>query len=372
MNIYAMLEPDKSLLLKGETVVTSMRELYTSILDPDLRLLEIRPDFFDKFFTAKSLEAFIKEVKRINKMVVINCVAGVPTVKDRVLDLASVTDIDELTYLIQSKPKEMMDTIHMLVDSYTSTSNDAAASGNKLSALHLQVTELQDEITQLKNELSITREERDTNYNKLKVIVDRLSKQHGVNIDTDIFSDIDLFKYDKVLYIKEITRVHYVDTFIYYLREILKTLYNSPVRLVVIEPFNTNNRAQLYPDCKPVTDLTYDDVMHSDIFMAGYEKELMHNILYNAINVNYLIVLDRSGYSKPYLTGDKVEVLYTASDWHDSASMGLPNERTISYEGTPLVIPHVPDFRKLSLERAVQIYSSMPIMHSVIELMERR
>ena len=57
--------------------------------------------------------------------------------------------------------------------------------------------------------------------------------------------------YDKVIYIKEITRVQYIDTLVYYLKEILRVLYSMPTRLVVIESYYGSGCPRLYPKLTP-------------------------------------------------------------------------------------------------------------------------
>lgn len=215
-------------------------------------------------------------------------------------------------------------------------------------------------------------EEKNELEAKLHQLISRINYSYGKQVDEDKMLQIEGCRYDKVLYIKEITRVHYTDTFIYYLQEILKTLYGVPARVLVIEAYYAYDRLKLYPSLKPHWNLTYRDVYESDIYMAGFQPKLARDIMQNSSAYNYLIILDRGGAGYQHILNEKIETLYTVSDPKDFPKDVDPS-RIITYRGdTHLIIDYIPDFDKLPSERKISEYSSMPAMQAVIELMERR
>jgi hypothetical protein len=165
--------------------------------------------------------------------------------------------------------------------------------------------------------------------------------------------------------------VHYVDTLIYYVLEILKTLYGVPTRFVVIESAFAYERASLYPTCVRHTELTFRDVVDSNIYMAGFHPNLMESILKNPSNAEYLIVLDRSGFDRPYLRGENVEGLVTVSDMNDLGEGLVNRNRIISYSNTTLHVPFIKEFNNLSMEEKIGKYSSMQATKDIINLLER-
>ena len=175
--------------------------------------------------------------------------------------------------------------------------------------------------------------------------------------------------YNHILYIKELSRVHYTDTLVYYLQEILKTLYGVPVRTVVIEPYYSYGREAMYPDLAPHWKLKYEDVYGGNIFMAGYQPKLMKDILQNANHVNYLIVLDRAGYRYPHIDCPNTTVVYTASDLTD-VPPEIDIDKVISYSDRSMYIPYIEDFDKLSPEDKIQKYSSMDVTKELINYLE--
>ena len=158
---------------------------------------------------------------------------------------------------------------------------------------------------------------------------------------------------------------------LYYLQEILKTLYNEPVRTVVLAPFYSHKNARLYPRYKPHWELTYRDVMCEDVYMAGLQPNLMADILKDGNHSSYLIILDRSCCDAPFVAGKNVETVYITSDINDLEPQ-IPLDQVISYESNTMNIQHIVDFTTKSPELCIQDYSNMEVIKNLIELIERR
>ena len=182
---------------------------------------------------------------------------------------------------------------------------------------------------------------------------------------------VDKNSYDKILYIKEISRVQYTDTLVYYLKEILKTLYAMPTRILVIEAYYADGKIPLYPDLVPHHNLIERDIIKGDILMLGMQPNMMQDILKNASNISILIILDRAGYSVPHVSGDNVEVLYTVSDLKD-VPQGVPLGRVISYDESTQFIKYIKGFDSMDTSARIGAYSSMNIVKNIVSLLEKK
>lgn len=363
---------DSAVVIDGSSCITTMQELYTCIVDKHTTELFIRHDFANEYFTPSSLSQFIKDVKRVNSQISVDTDAmSVDFMVEQVKRLHGLRDTSEFIYALEKNPREMFSTLHELCNFYVSAYSETLEANNKVSTQHLKIATLQRQLEQkTKAYEDLLARDRELE-NKLHILVSRINYQYGHNINMDTLLDAYGNRYDKILYVKEITRVHYFDTFVYYLQEIMRTLYGVPCRLVVMEPFYAYDEADLYPDLKRSWDMTAEDVYSSDIFMAGYQPKLMEDILKNPSNIRYLIILDRAGGFQVHVHGENVETLYCVSDVNDFGNFKYM-DRVVSYSTETLNIPHIADFDSKTNEEKVGLYSSMPIMRSIIDLMESR
>lgn len=363
---------DNDEIIKGNRCVTSPKELYECIIQNDTTEIIIREDFYKAFFTPSGLTDFISNLKGLNPSIRVTTEFPIGrNIEQSVRHLKSLKSLPELIYVLETQPEETIKLINTLCDDFLGTYNETLVANNRVSSLHMQNSKLLRQLAEQQDNYEQLMSERNEAVTKLHQLISRINYSYDKNVDEATMLEIDGCKYDKVLYIKEITRVHYTDTFIYYLQEILRTLYGVPARVLVIEPYYAYHRARLYPELKKHWELKYADVYESDIFMAGFQPELAKDIMQNSSAYNYLIVLDRDGLEKPHLVHEKVEVLYTCSDLKDLPT-GIDPTRVITYNGEHLAIDYIPDFDKLTSEQKIASYSSMPMMKAVIELMERR
>ena len=143
-------------------------------------------------------------------------------------------------------------------------------------------------------------------------------------------------------------------------------------RLVVMEPFNAHDKYVEYPNLVPTWSCSKLDIVSSDIFMAGIQSLTMSDILKNASNIKYLIILDRTGDTKVHVTGSNVEPLYMLSSYEDKKLYSqIPEDRIISYNADSLNIPYIPEFDEMPSEKKMGVYSSLPITKTLIEMLER-
>ena len=144
-----------------------------------------------------------------------------------------------------------------------------------------------------------------------------------------------------------------------------------PTRILVIESYYADGKISQYPNLVPHHNLIERDVIKGDILMLCMQPNIMQDILKNASNISILIVLDRAGYSVPHISGDNVEVIYTASDIND-VPVDVPRGRVISYKEDTLFIKYIKDFESMDMSSRISAYSSMELVKSLIELLERK
>lgn len=333
----------------------------------------IRQDFAHQYFTPTGLANYISNVKRMNFNLVIELDTDEQALTRDVMvkRIGSCRNIDEIIMLLGAHPKEFMDTLESLIEHSNSDYRQMLEYSNQVARLQSVIEGLQAEIAERDYALSLEKENKLEYQSKLHALVSRVNYQYDAGIDSNKLFKVDQNSYDKILYIKEITRVQYVDTLIYYLKEILKTLYGMPTRIVSIESYYASGKINQYPNLVPHHELIERDVLNGDILMLGLQPNIMTDVLKNASNISILIVLDRAGYIVPHIQGDNVEMLYTVSDLADKPD-DIPDGRVISYKETTQFIKYIPDFNKLDMSARISAYSSMQIVKNIIGLLEKK
>ncbi len=370
MKYVAVLKVDNDILLDGDLCITSLEELYKALVDPDCTEIQITREFADKHMTYAALCDFVENCAKIapDKRVRVDG-TFYSDVSSVVHDIKGYSSISEMIFAMESNPTRFMTCMRELCSRYLSQQDDALRASNQIASLQMKIKELEDKLCNKDDELDKAYSTLNETSARLKALVNRVNFRYEKTVKPDSMFISESNNYNHVLYIKEITRVHYTDTLLYYLQEILKTLYDVPVRFVAIEPYYAYGRAELYKDCTPHWRLTYRDVYEGNIFMAGYQPKLMGDILQNASHVQYLVVLDRCGYMQPHVVGANVSYLYTASDLKDVPE-SIGRDQVISYSEESLYIPYIEDFESMNLETRIQEYSSFTVMQKMIQLLE--
>ncbi len=369
MKYIAIPKVDNNIIIHGDECVTNLRELYIALAQTDTTEIEIRKDFADKFFTYTALCDFVENSATIAPNVNISVQDTVNDNMTFAVDGISIyKDVESLIYALETKPEFILQTIHSLCKYYRDTHDEQNIANSKIATLSVQVTELERELAASEAKQKSLQDQCNDVFAKLHALVSRTNFRYEKTINPDKLFLSGPNNYNHILYIKEISRVHYTDTLIYYVQEIMRTMYGVPMRSIVIEPYYAYDRAALYDGYKPHWKLNFNDVYSGNIFMAGYQPKLMDDILQNANRVNYMIVLDRGGYSVPHITGNNVSVVYTVSDINDIES--VPYDNVLSYSEATLNIPYIPDFENLSPESRIQKYSTMAVTKRFINLLE--
>lgn len=333
----------------------------------------IKADFARKFFTPSGLVKYVEDAKRVNVNLVIDIDTRVDTLTSTrfIRKLLKARNTDEFMYLMVKYPKEFIDTVHQCCGDMSALNNEVLASANSVSRLQSIIDTLNKELENKKYELELECMNKLRVQSKLDSLVKRINYQYDIKVDQKRLFHVDGNRFDKVLYFKEITRVQYTDTFIYYLKEICRVLYNMPTRVVCIEGYYADGKIPLYPDLVPHHKLREQDVISGDILMLGMQPKIMTDVLKNPSNISILIILDRGGYTSPHISGDNVEYFYLASDVKD-VSGNVPPARIISYGKETLYIPYIEHFEDLDKSERMAKYSSLDIMKKIISLIEGR
>ena len=360
--------------LSGYTLIKTREELDRVIANnTQSNRVIIRGDFSAEYFTPSGLGIFIENVRTINRNVIIELDEGsdVQTIETFARKLQKVSSVDDLLFYLTHYPNEFYDTVMTLTTKENRRQSELLQASNNMSKMQTVIDQMKEQIGELKYSLQIEQANKYEAQSKLNALVKRVNHQYGAYVDTEHMFRIDENHYDKILYIKEITRVQYVDSLVYYLKEIFKVLYSMPTRACVIESYYSEGKKDLYPGYVPHYELTERDVISSDILMLGMQPSLMRDILRNTAGISLLVVLDRSGYATPCIKGSNVEYIYTASDINDIPE-DIPNNRVISYTQDTLFIPYVKGFMKADRSDRMKKYSSMDIVKSLVRLVEGR
>lgn len=361
-------------LYEGKEYIDNMPRLYVAIVEQDCREIIIEPDFAEANFTPPfGLSQFIEDVNRINPRLRIIAPQGLVKTYEEDIDLLKAFQDPEDVLLFAMKNKDKyMKLLKMLCNQYSEKHIESLIANNKLASMHLLLQDSNNKRVQNEERAEELEKKLYEERHRVDTISARIKYTHDVDMNKEFLDGIKLenANYSKILYIKEITRVHYLDTMIYYLQEILKVLYDVPARLVVIESIDAYSTAYQYPHCKPHLSLTKKDVAYGDIFMAGFQQSIMRDVLLNTGRVPYLIILDRSKWREPYVKGDKVEVVHTVSDLEDLDFEAVA-ERVISYDDQTHCIPHIENFEGMETKQKMMHYSSMEVVKYLVDLIEK-
>jgi hypothetical protein len=364
--------------LSNKNFIMTLEDLNKIVIDnKSNNKVILRKDFINKYFPYNQVQEFKNNVSKINPNLILeteNYTISTEVNNEIVNLIKDNMNKDDLTMLLQFKSYEFIETIYKLIERYDENKNFELEGASIISSLRETVDQLNNELNIIKDNLDKEIKNKLDLQNKLSVLINRINYTHNIGINEDMLFNYDNNSYDKVIYIKEITRVQYVDTLILILQEILRLIYGMPTRLLIIEGYYSNGKTALYPNLKPHYKLTEKDVLSGDILMVGYQPKLFKDIMNNPSNISIIIILDRGGYSIPHLIGDNVEYLFTVSDLSDLKYLEthVPLSRIISYKEDTLYIPHIKDFNKLSINQQVQKYSSLKIMKQIISLIEGR
>ena len=360
--------------LANKNFITTLRDLNIIVADNKANhRVVLRKDFIDTYFPYDQLSEYVNMVGRINPHIIIESPEYEigETLNTDMLDLLRDNmDKDELQLLLNFKHYDFIETLYKLIKFYDEHKDFELQGASIISGLRETIDRLNDQLADTHDVLAKEIHNKVDYMNRLSVLVNRINYSHNVGIDENMLFRAKGNSYDKVIYIKEITRVQYVDTLIYTLQEILKLLYSMPTRIVVIEGYYATGKVSQYPNLQPHYSLTERDVLLSDILMLGFQPKTFTDIMRNPSNISILIVLDRGGYVSPHLFGDNVEYLFTASDLNDIQDVTIPPSRVISYHEDTLFIPHIKNFNSLSMSEKVQKYSTLNIVKRIVDLLE--
>lgn len=360
--------------LSNLNFITSKDELNKIVfLSRQHNTVTVRKDFVDMYFPYNTFSEYLDTVTKVNFNLTVktdgfDIIDG--RVNSNVLELLKKSkDKDDISMLLHFRPHDFTKLLFNLIDNYEKGKEYELSGASTISNLIEQIDNLRLELEESNKQLEQEIVNKVDVQNKLSVLVNRINYTHNVGVDENMMFNSLSNNYDKILYIKELTRVQYTDTLIYMLQDIFKLLYNMPTRIIVIEGYYANGKIEQYPTLIPHYKLTENDVLSGDILMLGYQPKLFRDIMRNPSNISITIILDRGGYKSHHLFSSNVEYLFTASDLKDVPS-DVPMDRVISYSKGTLNIPYVKEFGSMTRQEKVQRYSSMNIVKNIVKLIE--
>lgn len=373
MIYVASFKEDTADKLSGAVYLNDIISLNKVIADTDsFNNVIMKKDFVSKYFTPTSLGNYISNAKLINPNLVIELAPGVKVItQDGIIDrMRNIENLDDILYVASRYEKEFIDCIKDLIAGRDEIYRELVKTSSMITSSQLEVERLTLKLDEKEHQLNLEINNKQNYADKLHNLVSRINYQYNKNLDANNLFEVRGNSYTKILYIKEITRVQYVDSLVYYLAEILKVLYNMPTRVVCIENYYAKGKVHLYPNLVPHYKLTDNDIINGNILMLGMQPKLMTDLMKNPSGVSIMIVLDRGGYDKPHLVGDNIEYLWCVSDTKD-ISESVPRQRVISYKEDTLFIPYVQDFDKYDNTGKIGKYSDMGIVQKIIRLLEK-
>lgn len=373
MMYLASLEEGMKDKVKGYNFVHTKEELDRVVADNTVaNTILIRGDFSAKFFTPSGLVNYVNNAMTLNRNLSIEIDKKSDVVDyDRIIcKLQNCRNIEEIMHVMVSYEKEFLDVIRELINARAVNRKTMLEFSNQVSRLQSVVNDYKSEVEDLKIALGQEQENKLQYQARLFALINRINYQYDAKVDKNKLFVVKGNEYDRILYFKEVSRVQYTDSFIYYLKELLKVLYGMPTRLVVVESYYATGKVKQYPNLKPHHNLVEEDVLSGDILMLGLQPNLMSDILKNPSRISVLIVLDRAGYESPHILGDNVEYFYMASDIKDVPD-DVPKTRIISYQEDTLFIKYIKDFEKMDHAKRISEYSSSKLVRSIINLIER-
>ena len=366
----SLIESDED-IMNGYTIIRTREELDKVVADlGSYNKVIIRKDFAIENFTPQSLSEYIGNCGLINPNLnfELDKEAEVYKLDNFVDKMLSVSNVEELIDLAVQNEKQFFSAYKNLISYSHDINMKLVQAGGTISKQKEANDILQKQLDDAEHQLDIERNNKLHITNTLDSLIGRINNQYGGNVNKNkMFMHTDN-AYDRILYIKELTRVQFTDSLIYYLKEILRVIYQMPVRVLVIESYYATSKVDLYPNLVPHYKLKERDVVSGDILMLGMQPKLMKDILKNPSKISILIVLDRAGFKVPHIVTDNVEYFYTVSDIKDRPKE-VPMARCISYSADSLNIPLIDNFDVLDPTMKMGKYSSLPIVKQIVDVL---
>jgi cellobiose-specific phosphotransferase system component IIB len=278
---------------------------------------------------------------------------------------------DFIAYIMANKTLSM-NFLRELLENYNQNTMEMLSLRNKIETLMLENSGLADTVGKKDKTIDAI----ETAYNELFAqhgnLIQKINYQYNIPYDSEGEKGFrqSVINFDKVLYLKEFSRVKYTDTLMYYVQNIMNTVHQKHTRYIIIEPFGAYKASKLYPNHIPTSRLTHHALRHEDIVMVGYQTDIMMSILQNTAKHGFLIILDRTRTDYIYVKGDKVRPVYVFSDIADSEVMGVPHSNVLSYSHRSKYIPFIEGFQNMTVQEKLVAYSELPVLRELITALE--
>lgn len=209
------------------------------------------------------------------------------------------------------------------------------------------------------------------------------------NIDSRLYATHDTNSYSKegskkisIIYIKELIHTNYLTSLCKYLNLRLNKSLRSISKLLIIENQFSIHKANLYPQ-EAIIQSKWDisNFINTDYYINfGNPKDVFSYICQNDLDLDYLIVLDRSATSNVFLVGDNVIHYYAGHTTKQMIDLGYMNsnilvnlESDINLEEKKktkkmLVLDKIKGYNSIDEDVAYSLYISNECCSSLTEI----
>lgn len=384
----------RTLLVNGNRIITLVSE--ESKIKKQICMLLITYDNYDIYT--------IEDINKVNFQYIMDLIDRQPTAEEvemfvgtdisaygelniilaQMADLAKTNDIQGLTELVCNQVMnlenavDVVDYIKRIAD--TSQTNFSTVVGqlkdnveklsNELSTTKSDLSSKELTLSRYKNDVDGFKDENNKLRKKYQELEERMGKSGQViKSYTTLNTAAVKCKAQSILYLKEVSRPIYINSFIMQLYEVLTRMHKLRVKLLI---YDNNVKYNIY---KPLS------IVDSNFYMSNKESvieknpqmvvtEPNANLLESVIKAQYdiVIIYDRLGQKEDLISGNQVYKFYTAASKNDAEACKrsdpkVINNRIIGHEGMMqdcIGIKRLEDYDdKASSSRKLSMYLNM-------------
>lgn len=340
-------------------VVTNTKESNTLIMGSDA---------VDEFFTPESFTSFLKNVRRINPILIVKSKESEIVPEDFIYEKMSYANNprDMLT-ILAAHPRESYTALKRLSGRVQQAKADSLNIASRVSEMQHKVSVLEADKTVLEDKVGELQSSLDYYSNMFSIVKSRLQHKFLSKVEDDSLNFCTTNDYDRVLYFKEISHLPYTFTLLEMLQQITLMLYQTPCRICVIEGYGATLKRFQYPNLVSHRVLTVDDIIKADILMEGYQPTVMDGFMHNASGSSVAIVLDREGSDFLHIQGANVQTYFIVGNWQDVATFNLPKDSVISVPKVGcMCIPAIEGFEDMTASERITAYSNLRIVSQIL------
>ena len=268
MKYVAAIEDVLDYKLEGYYKIPSKVELDKVVCNnrDSISTVVLLPDFVNEYFTPSGLVSYITNTAKVNNKLIFDTsrIGALTSVTEFSKKLHSAKTVNEVLLIACKYEKEFMDTLGYLTSEDTEYQNSLLNLEARINSMQNELHSKEIEIEALRHQVKNEQDVKLNLSNRLSSLVSKINYQYNINLNPNELFTLNKNSYNKILYIKELTRVQYVDSLVYYLKEILSVLYGMPTRVCVIESEYASGKVSQYRDFVPMFRMKERDILQRD------------------------------------------------------------------------------------------------------------